>query len=230
MSGRPTSAADVIARLTALDRRLPVTDGVAWFTKLYLKMTEAVQAAHVAGEFAAPTAVDRLSVVFAALFLDVEEADRMRHGSVPKAWAPLFEARAEERIAPIQFALAGANAHINHDLSIALVTTWQELGLGPRRGTPFRWDFEAVNAIVARVEKDVKHWFETGFEAHLRYVFKGVDDEIANWSVEAARETAWTNAELLWNMRGSPEVTDLFLSALDRIVGFAGRGLLVPTA
>jgi len=229
-SGRPTSVADVIARLTAIDRRLPVTDGVAWFTKLYLKMTDGIQAAVVAGEFGAPEAVDTLGLVFAGLFLDVEEADRTGRGQPSKAWAPLYEARADDRIAPIQFALAGMNAHINRDLPVALVVTWQERGLGPRRGTPFHRDFETVNTIVARVEQEVKHWFATGFDEHLRHAFRGVDDEIANWSVEAARETAWANAELLWNLRDSPEITDLFVDTLDRFVGFAGRGLLVPTA
>src|SRR5262245_59322918 len=214
-SGRPTSVADLIARLTAMDRRLPVTDGVAWFVKLYLKMTEAIQAAVVGAEFAAPEAVERLAVIFGGLFFHVDDADG-RERRAPKAWAPLVEARADERIAPIQFAVAGANAHINRDLPVALVATWRELALGPGRDTPFRRDFEAVNPIVIRVEQEVKRWFETGFEEYLRHAFHGVDDEIASWSLQSAREAAWDNAELLWNLRDAPEIGDLFVATLDR--------------
>jgi Family of unknown function (DUF5995) len=34
---------------------------------------------------------------------------------------PLFDARHDRRTAPLQFALAGMNAHISHDLAIGVV-------------------------------------------------------------------------------------------------------------
>ena len=43
--------------------------------------------------------------------------------AMPTAWQPLFERRADPGIEPIQFALAGMNAHINHDLPLAVVAT-----------------------------------------------------------------------------------------------------------
>ena len=73
---------------------------------------------------------------------------------MPRAWAPLFEARAKPRIAPIQFALAGMNAHINHDLCLALVATCKELGLGLDLGSPQHRDYLKVNAILERVEDE----------------------------------------------------------------------------
>jgi len=73
---------------------------------------------------------------------------------VPRAWAPLFEARAKPRIAPIQFALAGMNAHISHDLCLALVATCKELGLGLDLGSPQHRDYLKVNAILERVEDE----------------------------------------------------------------------------
>jgi len=38
-------------------------------------------------------------------------------------------------IEPIQFALAGMNAHINHDLPVAIVSTCTELASSPAAGT-----------------------------------------------------------------------------------------------
>jgi hypothetical protein len=47
--------------------------------------------------------------------------------------------------------------------------------------------------------------------------------------VRKARDAAWTNAEVLWSLRPLPDLQDHYLATLDRLTGFAGRGLLVPT-
>ena len=57
-----------------------------------------------------------------------------------------------------------------------------------------------------------------------------VDDAVAMWKVRAARETAWTNAEVLWALRTAPALRDAFFARLDSFTGFAGRGLLVRPA
>ncbi len=51
---------------------------------------------------------------------------------------------------------------------------------------------------------------------------------LAMWSVQHARDTAWTNAEILWQIRDIRQVRYQFLLAIDRLTGFAGRGLLIP--
>ena len=48
------------------------------------------------------------------------------------------------------------------------------------------------------------------------------------WSIERARENAWIQAEALWLLREQEQLTDRFLLTLDRTVGLAGRGLLLP--
>jgi Family of unknown function (DUF5995) len=47
------------------------------------------------------------------------------------AWKPLFEARFATGIAPVQFALAGMNAHINRDLSIVVCEACAARGTEP---------------------------------------------------------------------------------------------------
>jgi hypothetical protein len=51
---------------------------------------------------------------------------------------------------------------------------------------------------------------------------------LAMWSVQAARDTAWTNAEVLWQLRALPLAREGLHLSLARLTGFAGRGLLVP--
>ena len=56
------------------------------------------------------------------------------------------------------------------------------------------------------------------------------DDVAAMWSVVRARDAAWTNGMTLWRLRDAPPLAAEFLASLDRTVGLAGRGLLVPAA
>jgi uncharacterized protein DUF5995 len=118
---------------------LPRRDGISCFVRLYLAVTEGVQAQLRGVEFAAPQFTMRLDVVFADLFfsaLNAYEQDRL---STPSAWVPLLESRSRRGVAPLQFALAGMNAHINRDLPAALVTTAASSARGStraRRSTP----------------------------------------------------------------------------------------------
>jgi hypothetical protein len=223
--------AEAIARMRAIASGLPRSDGVACFVRLYLEVTEGVQAQLRRGGFANPPFLERLDVAFASLFFDAFDANAHAPRGAPRAWAPLFEARSRKGIAPLQFALAGMNAHINRDLPVALVSTCGELGVEPRADCPEHADFERVNALLATVETRVKRIYLSGWLAALDRLVHRVDrldDVVAMWDIRRARDAAWTNSETLWALRGTPELSSSFLAALDRMVGFAGRGLLVP--
>jgi hypothetical protein len=215
----PETIADVIVRMRAIGDSLPPRDGVACFTRLYLAVTEAVAEAETS--FASPEFLMRLDVRFARLYFRALE-------NPPRAWAPLLEVRDGLGIAPIQFALAGMNAHINRDLPLALVETCDELGVELRRDGSEHGDFLAVNALLQETEARVKRDLLTGDLAIADEALGEVDDVIAIWNVERARDAAWTNAETLSALRASPDLADAFLLVLDRMVGFAGRGLLHP--
>jgi Family of unknown function (DUF5995) len=55
-----------------------------------------------------------------------------------------------------------------------------------------------------------------------------IDDVVAMWDVGRARDAAWTNAQALWALGDQPPLASDYLLALDRMVGFASRGLLIP--
>jgi len=210
---------------------LPAADGVSCFLRLYLAVTEGVEQKLAGMTFADPRFLARLDVVFADLFFAAFDAGRDPPGHRPRAWVPLFELRERRGVAPLQFALAGMNAHINRDLPVALVATCSELGISPTEGSPQHADFLRVNAVLSSVEDAVKQQYLTGWLRRLDRVvhrFDRLDDVVAMWNVVRARDAAWANAEALWALRGDHALSARYLAALDRSVGLAGRGLLLP--
>jgi hypothetical protein len=226
-----SSVTDVIARMQTALQPLPKADGVSCFVRLYLAVTEGVAKKLPGLTFHDPGFLARLDVVFADLFFTAVDANRADPKRASRAWAPLFELRSRNGIAPLQFALSGMNAHINRDLPLALVATCREFGIPPAEGSPQHADFVRVNAVLEAVEATVKQQYLTGWLRTIDRLVHRVDrldDVVAMWNVARARDAAWASAEALWAIRDDTEVTARYLAALDRSVGFAGRGLLIP--
>jgi hypothetical protein len=222
------SIAAVLARLQSVAAELAVTDGVSRFNRLYLEVTQAVDTGAQGAAFEDPAFLNALDVSFAGLYFNALAA-AAAGSALPRCWAPLFAARSDSHIAPIQFALAGMNAHINHDLALALVSTCAGQGITLDTGSAAHRDFIKVNAILATVEAQVKADYLTGLVGVADEVLGRIDDVVAIWSVSEARNAAWTHAQMLWAVRGNAVLTTAFEDTLDGTVGFASRGLLVPT-
>jgi len=216
----------VLERMLAIEAALPPEDGIACFTRLYRAVTEAVHET-AANSFADAGFVRWLDVAFANLYLRALAAFVLGRGRVPHAWAPLFHARSRPGIAPLQFALAGMNAHINRDLPVALVQTCTAREVEPRHGSPQHADFGRVDRLLEETEARVKHEYAVGLVGVADEVLGRLDDVVAMWKVTEARQAAWVHAETLWHVRGLPFAGARHLAILDRTVGFAGRGLLV---
>jgi hypothetical protein len=226
-----STVAQVIARMRTVEAAAAASDGVACFARLYRQVTEGVNAELGRNAFANPHFLERLDVRFANLFFSALETFEQDPARTPSAWQPLFSGRSRRGIAPLQFALAGMNAHINRDLPLALVATCEELGLELHAGSPEHGDYLLVNGLLAQVEGRVKASFLTGLLASLDRIvhrFDRIDDVVAMWDVRRARDAAWTNAETLWALRAEEHLRSQFVQTLDRMVGFAGRGLLLP--
>ena len=228
---QPATVKEVIAQLQAIESAAPRRDGVACFARLYREVTEGVDSELAARSFTDGRFLERLDVCFAGLFFSALDAYQQVPADAPSAWVPLFEQRARRGVTPLQFALAGMNAHINRDLPVALVSTCRDLGIGLAEGSPQHHDFETVNTLLAVTETQVKRQYVTGWLRALdRLVHRvdRIDDVIAMWDVGRARDAAWTNGEALWAIRDDAALAQAYLDSLDRMVGFAGRGLLVP--
>jgi hypothetical protein len=222
----------VLARLEAIDAALPPSDGVKWFNKLYLEVTQQVEKAVPGEHQAAPGFLAALDVVFAeryfAAFDAAGDAGKLPAGYPFHAWKPLFEARFATGVAPVQFALAGMNAHINHDLAIVICEACAARGTEPSDGSPEHKDYESVNGLIAKVEKKMKAWMMTGLLKELDLAFNPVADTVAVWNVERARDAAWIGSEVIWSLRALPPLRTDYEEMNDRAVGFAGRALLTP--
>jgi Family of unknown function (DUF5995) len=222
----PRSITDVITRMRLIQAQLPNADGVAHFNKMYLAVTEDVLDRSIGHEFEDKEFVERLDVVFANLYFKALENYTQDPHSCARCWNPLFQARHNSRIAPIQFALAGMNAHINHDLVLALEATCREMKRGLERDSAQYRDFCRINSLLAEAQEKIEPWFKKGVLGILDRVLGQADEAAEMWSMERARENAWVQTEALWLLRTHEQLAARFLLALDRTVGFAGRGLL----
>lgn len=222
-AGQLTSVEEVVTQLHAIESRLRPPDGVAEFNRMYLRVTELVLARIGSGAFSRPDFMVRLDAVFAGLYLEQVSASTV---APDKAWAPLFEGRALA-CQPIQFALAGMNAHINHDLPVALVRTCRQLGL-TLDSPGVRADYQAVTGLLAEIQEEVRQSFLEGVALAADRELAPVVTLVGNWSIDKARQAAWVTAEALWQLQDVPVVEGEFLAALGSSVGMASRFLLTP--
>lgn len=229
LATRPAkSVPDVIRIMTQMDAVLPAEDGLKWFNQLYLAVTNAVQDSISGADFNDAKWLEQLDIVFANLYFDAVAAALNDLSSAPPAWRPLLAARPRKGLQRIQFALAGMNAHINRDLPVALVQTCAAAGIFPSRTDAHHADYEKVNTILEAVEDKIKTVFAVGLVGVVDAAAGRADDVAAMWSIRAARDAAWTHAELLWHLRNLPLLRNQFFTTLDEFTGFAGRGLLLP--
>ena len=220
-----TTVDEAIKRMQDIESALPETDGVACFNRMYLDVTSKVNADLDNGFYQDRTFMTRLDVNFANLYFDaVNRAGDLE--AVPGAWRPLFERRAVRGIEEIQFALAGMNAHINHDLPIAMVETCRDLATTPD-ADPHHADYEKVDELLDAAEEAIRRSFEDKCERAADQRLGAVANFVCNWGINCARDLAWTNAQLLWVVGQDRLARDLVLDSLTKATELAGRMLLV---
>ena len=223
----PQTIANVLETLQTIDAICTNGDGLKWFNWLYFQVTQAVEARVSSGGFADPSWLAELDVQFARLyFVAVESA--LSGGSPAGCWQILLEQRNQIPIARIQFALAGINAHINHDLPQAIVSTCQVTATTPRHDSTQYHDFTALNSTLDGLIQSARQTLHVRLLGDALPSVSRLDDTLAAWSVAAARESAWNNAELLWHLRDEPPLSSAFMDTLDGLTTVAGKTILVP--
>ena len=227
-SGAVTSIPDAITRMHEIEAALPPGDGLACFNRMYLIVTQTLKERMRQNFFHDPAFMEHLDIVFANLYLGAVDGFRSQPSTACRAWNVLFSRRSDPSVVPMQFALAGMNAHINRDLSLAVVTACRDLGTAPENGS-HEADFEKVNRLLAALDAQIRQSFESGLILELdQRAAAGLENLVGNFGIVAARETAWVNAQTLWHLRGISFVYQRFLDGVDRTAAFAGRTLLVP--
>ena len=189
-----TSVAGAITCMEAIAATLPAADGLACFNRMYLDVTRQVNSQLGQGFFADPAFMTHLDVAFANLYFAAAGAAD-DPAAVPLAWRPLAEQRATAGIEPVQFALAGMNAHINHDLPLAMVSTCTALATSPQAGAHFA-DYQKVDQLLDAAEQSVRQSFESAPELAVDRHLSAVATLIGNWTINSARDLAWTDRKI----------------------------------
>jgi len=180
-----------------------------------------------AGGFNDPGWLAELDVEFAAFYFSALETG-LQGAASPGCWRTLLAARDNTYIARIQFAIAGVNAHINHDLPEAIVATCQKMGTVPRHGNPQYLDYTAVNATLDPLVETAK------VTLHMRLLgdplppVSRLEDTIAAWGLAVAREKAWNSSEVLWHLQTIAPLAASFMDSLDGLTTVGSKVLLVP--
>ncbi|GHJ38930.1 DUF5995 family protein [Streptomyces sp. TS71-3] len=212
----------VIARMRALAEALPDRDGVAVFNRVYLTVTEAVDTGISSGRLGEPAQAAALDVRFAARYLAAVDA-AAADDRPPACWRPLFRCRHHPGVTPLQFALAGINAHVGHDLCLAVVDACRVLGCAPEE---LEDEFDRVGDLLVALEEQIREDVMPGPD--LLQVADPLTHLLGCWSLDRARDGAWSAARALWALRGLPTLAGEFVQRLDAGVGLVGRMLLTP--
>jgi hypothetical protein len=220
------SVLDVLGTLQTIDATCSDGDGLKWFNWLYLQVTQAVQKRIAFGGFHDPAWLSELDVQFARLYFTALEG-ALSFQTIPACWRVLFDSREMASIARIQFALAGINAHINHDLPQAIVATCKLKDTRPRHGTTY-FDYTALNATLDSLVETAKQGLHVRLPGDALPAASHLENLLAAWNVSAAREAAWNNAELLWHLGQTPPLDSTFIDTLDGLTTVANKTLLFP--
>jgi hypothetical protein len=199
-----TDPEDAERRLALLERRLVrAGDRRAVFLTVYGAVTAQVRRELAGERFRDPPWVANYLTAFANRYrtalLAYERGDRDR---VPGAWRLAFDASLGGETLVTQDAILGINAHVVHDLALAL----RDVGIDPRPAR--RADHDAVNAVLASlvdVEQELLAERYAPGLADLDAAGGRLDERVAYLTLAEGRDWAWQCAVALAD--GGPVVT-----------------------
>jgi hypothetical protein len=224
----PESIDDVLRTMGIIADTCIDGDGLKWFNELYFQVTQAVQSRIASGGFSDPQWLAALDVQFARLYFGAL-GSALSGQSAPECWQVLFSSRNQAPIARIQFAFVGVNAHINHDLAQAIVANCSATATVPQHGSAQYNDYTVLNSTLDSLIETAKRELHVRLLGEVLPPASRLEDTFAAWSVSAARESAWNNAELLWHLQPTPLLASTtFMGTLDGLTTVAGKALLVP--
>jgi hypothetical protein len=174
--------------------------------------------------------MERLDVIFANRYLDAVE-ERRSGAAKSKAWEFAFDVTKHRTPIVLQHLLVGMNAHINLDLGVAASQTV------PAEFLPgLKPDFDRINGVLADLVGEVQSelaeiW--TTLRLFNRYLGH-VETAVINFSMEKARDNAWSVAERVAPLTGDDWARtvadiDAEVTALGHKIRYPGPLLRVVT-
>ena len=100
------------------------------------------------------------------------------------------------------------------------------LGTAPD-AAPHFGDYQKVDQLLDAAEQATRQSFETTAELAVDRHLSAVATLVANWAITSARDLAWNNCLLLWELRDNPFARPLFLDTLAASTALASQMLLM---
>jgi hypothetical protein len=219
----PANVSEVIAVMQQIDGCLGNDDGLKWFNWLYLQVTQKVDLQPLTAWQDANWLL-ALDVVFANFYLRALAGFLSGEADVASSWSALLESRFRPGVDRILFALAGMNAHINHDLALALLATATQTGVTPTLTGPQHADYESVNQLLEALMPAVLTELATDILGMLAQDTGKIGRVLAFWDICKARDLAWGFSDQLRELPGMAR--DAALDAQDAVTGALGRAIL----
>jgi hypothetical protein len=195
----------VIEELRAV--ALAADDASGHFPAMYARVTERVHLAVSSGRFDDADGMIRFARAFADRYLH----PRAGRSAVPACWQAAWDVSGDSSLLVVQHLLLGINAHVNHDLALAVV----EVADADGDLASIRPDFDAVNDTLAAVYDDllgdldrVSRWVNVVASAGGGRVF--------NFSLRRARAQAWAAAARMHPLVHAERTR--YAAELDRLV------------
>lgn len=167
-----------------------------------------------------------MDVTFANRYFEALERQRQGYPAT-LSWQIAFEASQLWWPVVLQHLLLGMNAHINLDLGIAAARTCPGEAL-----SGLKTDFERINQILASLVSGVEHELELVWPMLrlLDQIAGKTDEAIINFSMEKAREHAWSVAVRLAPLTIGDQASQIeLIDAETALIGQAVRhpGVLI---
>ena len=220
-----TTIDEVLAALTGIiDNARAKASRLGYFAALYRRVTQSVKDGIAAGRFQNGPLMEQLDLAFANRYLD--SLTRFQSGQeLPRSWAVAFKTAHDPFPLIVQQLLVAMNAHINTDLGIATAA------VAPGEKLPgIKADFDQINsvlaALVGTVEKEIA---KVSPAIHLlERLGLRTETTIINFSMEKARDLAWSTAQKL--AATPPDQLDDVIARLDLEVAAFGELVAHPPA
>lgn len=194
-----------------------------YFAALYLRVTREVKRKIAANFFDDNLRMEHLDVVFANRYL--EAYDRYRHHqSCSESWRIAFASCTQWQPLVMQHLLLGMNAHIGLDLGIAAATVCPGDQIESLHN-----DFNKINTVLAMLVNTVQEELSDIWRP-LKIIDRlagQLDEEIANFSMDVARDAAWSVAKKYAEIT-IPVQREVFIRTRDEKVTGFGKKLAHP--
>jgi hypothetical protein len=217
--GEPAGIGDVIDRLVSVQSIMdalppsPLQNRVSAFNQLYLKITRRVDGALPTAESA--SFLEMLDVEFAKRYFAALTLWNDDNPETPDVWEVLFKRAGDMELSRLMAAVLGVNAHINHDLSLALISTWEKVGV-PGEDDPIHPDYLLVNDIFYEEIPILRQSFSDQWQLDLDHMVGGLDDWSQRILVRVTRAHAWEQGLDLWKLKGNAKDFEQARFTMDR--------------